>query len=130
MVMLNTEELFQTVPKKDYLELFHNRQVDSKVVIDFLNFKTNDVARASGIPVASIRYDNKMPEILKERLNEWATLLNLVAGHFQGNRDKTTQWFTMANPLLGNVSPRDMIRAGRFKKLLSFILTALSENKR
>jgi hypothetical protein len=31
---------------------------------------------------------------------------------------------------LGNITPRDMIRIGRFKKLHRFILNALSENER
>ena len=68
-----------------------------------------------------------MPAELKERLTEWATVLNLVEGFFN-NQDKTLLWFTIPNPLLGGMSPRDMIRVGRFRKLLNFIQTALDEN--
>ncbi len=70
-----------------------------------------------------------MPAELRERLTQWATALNLVAGFFQ-DQGKTIIWFFMPNPLLGGMSPRDMIRVGRFKKLLNFIQTALDENQR
>jgi hypothetical protein len=38
-------------------------------------------------------------------------------------------WFKVPNPLLGDVAPRDMIRFGRYKKLLKFIQSALEENQ-
>jgi hypothetical protein len=70
-----------------------------------------------------------MPAELRERLIEWATAINLVANFF-GDGDKALLWFQTPNPLLGNMTPRDMIRVGRFKKLLKFIQTALDENIR
>jgi hypothetical protein len=78
--------------------------------------------------MASIRYDLKMPEELMERMREWATALNLVANFFN-DEHKTMLWFQLPNPLLGNMTPREMIRVGRFNKLLKFIQTALDENK-
>jgi hypothetical protein len=69
-----------------------------------------------------------MPADLKLRLIEWATAINLVATYFN-DLNKTMLWFQVSNPLLGDMSPRDMIRIGRFKKLQKFIQTALSENK-
>lgn len=131
MVQLNTD-IFQTVPKEDYLSLFEKKKgvTHSNRVVNFLEFQKKDVAKAAGIPVVSIRYDEKMPAELRERLREWATLLNLVAEHFQGDTQKTTLWFTTPNPLLGNVTPRDMIRFGRFKKLFAFVLNAIAENRR
>ncbi len=80
--------------------------------------------------MSSVRYDEKIPTELHERIKEWAILLNLVAEHFKGDATKTTLWFTTPNPLLGNISPRDMIRFGRYKKLFKFIFNALAENKR
>ena len=70
-----------------------------------------------------------MPTELRERLTEWAIALNLVEGFFQDQK-KTILWFSIPNPLLGDMSPRDMIRVGRFKKLLNFVQTALNENQR
>jgi len=37
-------------------------------------------------------------------------------------------WFRLPNPLLGDVSPRDMIRYGRYAKLQEFVMDALAEN--
>lgn len=75
------------------------------------------------------RYNEKMPADLRERSIEWANALNLVAGYFKDEK-KTLLWFCMPNPLLGGMSPKDMMRVGRFKKLLNFIQTALDENQR
>ena len=69
-----------------------------------------------------------MPQELSERLIEWATAINLVAGFFK-NEDKTMLWFNTPNPLLGEQTPKDMIRIGRSRKLIKFIRNALSENK-
>lgn len=124
------DALFNTVPKQDYLSFFPHHRLQPKGVVDFLDFRRDDVARAAGVVSASVRYDEKMPHELSERFTEWANLLNLVAGHFEGDAQKTASWFRMPNPLLGNVSPRDMIRLGRYKKLLKFILIALAENNR
>ena len=70
-----------------------------------------------------------MPLELKEHLTVWATTLNLVDGFFK-DKDKTILWFSIPNPLLGDMTPRDLIRVGRFKKLLNFIQTAIEENQR
>lgn len=121
--------LFQSVPEKDYFRFFNNGEPDGKKVVDFLKYKKEDVSVAANVPVTSVRYDEKMSEDLKERLVEWAIAINLV-GTFFNNHNKTILWFQISNPLLGGMSPRDMIRVGRFKKLLKFIQTALDENKR
>lgn len=124
-----TSEIFSTVPKKNYLSLYHDDQTDYQRVVDWLDFQKKDVARATQTPTESVRYDEKMPKELKERIDEWANLLQLVAQHFKDER-KTLLWFKMPNHLLGNVSPRDMIRLGRYKKLLKFVVVALNENKK
>jgi hypothetical protein len=121
--------LFRNVPAKDTFHLFDKGRPNAKKVVELLNYKKEDVAVASDISVSSVRYDAKMPEALLERMREWATAINLV-GAFFNDEQKTMLWFQMPNPLLGNMSPRDMIRVGRFGKLLKFIQTALDENKR
>ncbi len=123
------QDLFSSVPREDKFDLYSEGQVDGKKVVDFLRYKKRDVAVATGIPAKSVRYDNKMPADLKERLTEWAVAINLVGEYFD-DEHKTVLWFQTINPLLGNVSPQAMIRAGRFKKLLNFIQTALDENAR
>ncbi len=121
-----SSEIFSTVPKKDYLSFggHPNR------IAEFLEFKKEDIAKATGVPLSSVRYDEKMPAELRERFREWATLFNLVAEHFNGDVEKTALWFTTLNPLLGNVTPRDMIRFGRYKKLFKFVVNAMAENRR
>ena len=121
--------LFATVPDSDIAKLFNKGEVDAEKVVKLLKYKKEDVAVASGVPVASVRYDSKMSVDLRERMVEWATAINLVASYFN-NLEKALLWFQVSNPLLGNMSPRDMIRVGRFKRLLKFIQTALDENKR
>ena len=61
---------------------------------------------------------------------EWATLLNLVKNIFKVMKEEAAIWFTMLNPLLGSVTPRDMIQFGRYKKLFKFVVSALAENRR
>ena len=124
-----TSALFDTVPKQDYLSLFPEGGTDYPKVVRLLDFKKQDVARASSIAVHSIRYDPpRMPKELEDRINEWAVALNLVAQFFRDER-KTVLWFKTPNPLLGDMTPRDMIRIGRFRKLHRFIQNALSENE-
>ncbi len=127
--MNSLHSLFTTVPKKDHFHLFNQGEPDGQKIVNLLGYKNKDISVAANIPINSVRYDKKMPTELKERLIEWATVLNLVAD-FLKDKDKTILWFTMSNPLLGDLSPRDMIRVGRFKKLLKFIQGALNENQR
>jgi hypothetical protein len=56
------------------------------------------------------------------------TIIKLVATHFNGDKRKTALWFKMENPSLGGISPRDMIRYGRLKKLKLFIKNRLEGN--
>ena len=121
-----SSEIFSTVPKEDYLSF----QDKPNRIAEFLEFKKEDIAKATGVSLSSVRYDEKMPSELRDRIREWATLLNLVAEHFHGDGKKTALWFTTLNPLLGNVTPRDMIRFGRYRKLFKFVVNAIAENKR
>ncbi len=122
--------LFTSVPEKDFLHLFKEGEPDYLKVAKLLKYKKADISVAANVPMGSIRYEaNKIPSELKDRFIEWATALNLVAEFFKDN-DKTILWFCIPNPLLGGMSPRDMIRVGRFKKLLNFIQSALDENHR
>lgn len=95
--------------------------------VKIIILKKQDIATAANMSIQSIRYDDKMPMELKQRLCEWAIALNLV-NQFFGDAEKTMLWFNMPNTLLGGLSPKDMIRIDRFKKLLKFIQTSLDEN--
>ena len=113
---------------KDRFNLFQGSDVRGEEVVKLLKYKKREVSQASGVGLNSIRYDVKMPQELEDRLIEWATTINLVADFFK-DVHKTMLWFHTPNPLLGEQTPRDIIRIGRSKKLIKFIRNALSENK-
>jgi len=48
---------------------------------------------------------------------------------FFKDKDKTKLWFETANPLLGEISPNQMMDLGRFQKLGQFIENSLNENR-
>lgn len=116
--------IFSTIPKHDYLNLIHNLGDVPK----FLNLEKEEVSKAANIAKTSIRYDNRIPLELEKFLSEVAIVCELVADHFEGDIQKTALWFKIENPALGNISPRDMIRYGRFKKLKAFIQNQIEGN--
>ncbi len=121
-----TPALFQNVARHDRLGFWDGETLDYRKVAAFLEFNTQDVSRLSGVSKSSVRFDEKIPLEVKERLEWTANICNLVYGFF-GSEVKTALWFKTPNPLLGNVAPRDMIRLGRYKKLLSFVTQAVQD---
>lgn len=119
---MNNQQLFNTV-SDDFIG-FHELGV--KKVVDFLNLQQKEVSRATGQTKNSIRYDDRMPCELKERLEEIGNVINLTAGFFNGDLKKTMLWFNTKNPLLGDISPKDMIAYGRYEKLRKFVVNAIS----
>jgi hypothetical protein len=118
-------QIFNTIPPS-YLGLLEGNT--PKKVVNFLHLDTNDVSKAMGISKKSVRYDEKIPKELEQRLQEIAIICELVAGYFKGDVKKTALWFGVKNPALGGISPRDMIRFGRYKKLEKFVRNALEGN--
>lgn len=120
--------LFANVPSKDYLGFWADQTLQAKTVADFMNFDRREIARVAGVSSASVRWDQKIPREVLDRLTEIAVVCSLVAQFFEGDAVKTKLWFQTRNPLLGNLSPRDMIRYGRYEKLRRFVMDALVEN--
>jgi len=120
--------LFRTVPEHDYLNFWPGSQFDPQHVVRFLELSKPDVAKIASVAPSSVRFDQKIPKDVFERLAEIANVCGLVAQFFQGDVAKTALWFRTKNPLLGNISPRDMIRYGRYEKLRRFVMDALEEN--
>lgn len=48
-------------------------------------------------------------------------LYKIIKKFFSGNKDKTEHWFKTPNPMLGYVSPAEMILNGKIKKLKKII---------
>ncbi len=118
--------LFDTVPP-DLMGFGLGASFNAKSVQTFLGLKKEEVSRVAGVSPKSVRFDSAMPEPVRERLQEIAIAINWVAQVFGGDVDKTVTWFKTRNPSLGDVSPTDMIRLGRFEQLRKFILASLSD---
>ncbi|MFM8901044.1 MAG: hypothetical protein ACKOF9_14010 [Burkholderiales bacterium] len=119
-------QAFDTVPN-DVLKFGYGANFQPKQVSALLGLKKEDVSRLASVAVSSVRYDDAIPEQVRERLEEIAITANWVAQAFDGDPEKTAAWFRARNPLLGDVSPRDMIRLGRFERLRKFIIHTMKE---
>ena len=119
-----THDPYETIPKSNNLGLFVNTMPNYKGILRFLDFTKKDLSNATGVPRNLIHDGDRMPKELHDRMLEIATACELVADYFNGDIGKSTLWFKISNPSLGDLSPRSMIRFGRCRKLLSFIYKA------
>lgn len=126
--MPHAPALFQNVAAHDRLGFWAAQGLNYRKVSEFLDLTTQDISRLAGVAKSSVRFDEKIPLEMKERLEWTANICNLVFGFFD-DADKTAFWFKTPNPMLGNVAPRDMIRLGRYKKLLLFVTQALEDRQ-
>ncbi len=55
-------------------------------------------------------------------------IINLVLEFFSYDLIKTCDWLDCANPLLGGISPLQMLRNGRSNKLLDMVKSLVDEN--
>ncbi len=124
--MANTIGLFDAVPN-DYMKFGQGMAFEPRKVPEILGLKNDDVSRLAAVSATSVRYDDAMPQQMRERLEEVANTINMVAGMFNGDANKTAAWFKARNPSLGDISPRDMIRLGRYERLRKFIINAMAE---
>jgi hypothetical protein len=92
----------------------------------FLKLKVVDVSRLTSVDARAVRFDDLMPTVIRECLEEFNDTINMVARRFDGDLDKTSAWFKAKNPLLGDISPRDMIRLGRHNRLRRFVIDAIA----
>ena len=127
MSAIQNSELFSVIPKSDALKLSTKHGIDYKKVADLLEFDRGDLSKVANVSKSSVRFDAKIPSDLKDRMDQIFIVVNHVGNYFAGDRIKTALWFKTKNPMLGNISPRDMIRVGRFHKLMRFILSATKE---
>lgn len=51
-----------------------------------------------------------------------------IIREFFNSSEKANDWFDAKNPLLGNLTPNEMLLIGRHKKLRKFIENAIAEN--
>ena len=117
----NPQQLFDNVPVDDPLGFWANHGLDYSRLSEFLDLDKGDLSKLAGVSKSSVRFDNKIPRDLKDHLEQIAVICTLVAEYFEGDGAKTALWFKTMNPMLGSISPRDMIRLGRSKNLQKFI---------
>ncbi|HTC51017.1 MAG TPA: nucleotidyltransferase domain-containing protein [Steroidobacteraceae bacterium] len=86
-----------------------------------------DLAQLAAVAPASVRFDDKAPRVLRERLMDIAATCELVAQAFEGNTTKTALWFMTSNPNLGNLSPSDLLRRGGHEVLQRQVLEATAQ---
>jgi hypothetical protein len=110
------------IAQRDLLGLYREGQPDYKRIAELVQLSKTDLSKLTGVAKSSVRFDLNIPLPVAERLREFANIANLVAEYFNGDPHKVGLWFELANPMLGNISPRNMIRGGRYKRLLNFVL--------
>jgi hypothetical protein len=108
----------------DVLGFYREELPDYRRVADLVKLSKEDLSKLAKVAKASVRFDEAIPAAVAERLREIANIANLVAEYFDGDAQKVGLWFELPNPLLGNISPRTMIRGNRYKRLLNFVLEA------
>lgn len=122
---MKSAPLFQTVtPPVLFQDL--NNPATLKEIADTLDLSSSDLATMIEVKVSSIRWDAQMPTKLKERLQEFGSLCDLVATQFNGDHTRTAMWFKIPNPLLGEITPKDMIKMGRANVLRDLILQQIN----
>ncbi len=79
-----------------------------------------------GIAKKNIKEFRESKALLAEEGPRLVSCREKVEKFFGGDMEKTRLWFKTPNPLLGDVSPDDMISLHKTAKLLAFIEEALS----
>jgi hypothetical protein len=119
--------LFSTVPARDYLQFWQAGRFQPQRVVRFLGLSKVELAQLAEVAPASVRFDDKAPRMLRERLMDIAATCELVAQAFDGNVTKTALWFKIPNPHLGNLSPCELLRRGESQALQRQVLEATAQ---
>ena len=122
-----TSQLFSSIPKSDPLNFGIGKDFKPIKVKDFLQLNKEQISHLAAVKVSSVRFDDTTPTAVREQLEAISVTCNMVAEAFDGDVEKTALWFRTKNPMLGDVSPRDMIRLRRFDRLRKFIVGAMAD---
>ncbi len=100
-----------------------NGNVDVDKTAEVMDISRSQLAEVFGLTSEQIRPD-RLSEKAAERVKELAAALDFVAETFDGDVKKTKYWIKTPNINFGGSTPRDLILRGRYKRVLSFILSA------
>jgi hypothetical protein len=95
------------IASEDLLHFYRDGHPDYKRIAGLIKLSKADLSKIAQVAKSSVRFDGHIPEPVAERLREIANI---------------------ANPMLGNISPSNMIRIGKQKRLLTFVVSAREEN--
>jgi len=105
-----------------------SRGLDYKKIANNIFDRTDrkeKISQITGVSKNSVRYDDKMPQEVKEFLNHAVAIFHLVYTHFNDDFEKTKLWFELPNPMIGEgITPKDMIYIGRHQKLFQIVSAA------
>ena len=120
--------LFSNIAAKKIPAFYkENGETDYKEISVFLQLSNDDLAKIARISVKTIRFNGNIPLALKERMEEMKNVCELVF-EMLGSIEKTQLWFKTKNQMLGNVSPKDLLRFGRYQKLLDVLMDIKNGN--
>lgn len=120
--------LFSNIAAKRIPSFYkENGETDYKEISVFLQLSNDDLAKIARISVKTVRFNGNIPIALKERMEEMKNVCELVF-EMLGNIEKTQLWFKTKNQMLGNTSPRDLLRFGRYQKLLDVLMDIKNGN--
>jgi hypothetical protein len=122
--------LFATVPQQDYLQFWQSGLFQPQRVARFLGLSKSELALLAGVAPASVRFDDKAPRALRERMMDLAATCALVAEVFAGNATMTKLWFMTSNPQLNNLSPCELLRRGDRETLQRQVTAAIAISSR
>lgn len=122
------ENIFGSISSERWPELYDGDELDATKVLEISSLSKTQLADSLGMKNVRLE-EERMSTTVRDRIREIANVIELAAEYFEGDRERVASWFTATNPLLGNVSPRDMIRFGRHDKLLKFILNSKAGNR-
>jgi hypothetical protein len=126
MASISRSALFDTVAERDHLQFWQSGLFQPQRVAKFLGLSKSELAVLAGVAPASVRFDDKAPRVLRERMMDLAATCALVAEAFDGNATKTKLWFMTSNPQLDNLSPCDLLRRGGREALQRQVMAAIA----
>ena len=118
-------DLFSSIPEGDLFGLKGKNGYDFRKTASFLGLNRRNIAKAAKISEQSVRYDERTPADLKDFFMKIISVICIVAKQFDYDKENTKLWFNMPNPMLGGVSPVQMIILGKYGKLMKFIQRSL-----